>query len=148
MKKLLIICLLCIFSTGIFAQKLDTRAAILIGNTETLYHNETIYGASLSINNFYMSIGGTSNPTYDYHSYFYIDGAYLFNECRYFSIGPLIGYGHQKGYKEHHYYQFNYGCVVEGILPLKGIKHNGGLMINLEMTKHHTNYGVGLQVFF
>jgi len=147
MKRLLIICLLCIFNTGVFAQ-LDTRATVLIGHTETLYHNETIYGGSLSINNFYISLGGTSNPAYDYHSYNYIDFAYLFNECRYFSIGPLVGYSHQKGYSEHHYNLFNYGCVANGILPLKGIKNNGGIIFNIEMTKHHTNFGLGLQVFF
>lgn len=147
MKRLLIICLFCIFSTGVFAQ-LDMRASVLIGQTETLYHNETIYGASLSINNFYISCGGTSNPKYDYHSYIYVNSGYIFNVCRYFSIGPLIGYGHQKGYNDRHYNQFNYGCVMNGILPLKGISNNGGLMVNLEMTRHHTNYGVGLQVIF
>lgn len=146
MKRLLIICLLCIFSTGVFSQS-DMRASFLIGNTETMYHKETIYGVSYSINNLYLSGGGTSDTEYDgYYAYF--NCGYIFNVSRYFTIGPIIGYAHQKGFKGKHYDLLNYGCTMNAIYPLKGISRNGGILFNFEMTRHHTNYGVGLQVFF
>lgn len=130
----------CIFSTGLFAQEI--RASIQIGQTSTLYHNEMIYGISYSVDHLYLSGGGTSNPKYDYHSYIYVNGGYVFDVNKYFTVGPIIGYAFQKGYKKDHNL-FNYGVVMQGVYPTK---HNYGYLVNFEFTRHHTNFGVGVKL--
>ena len=147
MKKLFLILLSIVSISAAYSQH-DLRATFQIGRTETLYHNEMIYGLSCAYDHIYVSLGTTSNPEYDYHSYKYLNVGYVFDICKYFSIGPTFGYSFQKGYNGNTYNVLNYGYVMHGMYPLKGISHNGGLLIDFEMTRHHTNYGIGIQVFF
>lgn len=146
MKRILIISLLCLFCLSVFPQH-DVRGAMQIGKTETLYQNEITYGLTCTFDHVYISLGTTSNPKYD-HSYRYVNAGYMFNISRYFSIGPTAGYSYQRGSSGSTYNIFNYGYAMQGIYPLKGISKNGGLLVNFEMSRHHTNYGIGLQVFF
>ena len=77
MKKLILILMFCIFSTGIFAQSI--RGTVQLGYTETLWHNEMTCGVSFAYENLYFSSGGTLGSKYDYHAYSYVNSGYIFN---------------------------------------------------------------------